>query len=341
MISACYEVFDLRRAQEWTAALGRWCAAQPELVAYRGQCLIRRAEIMQVHGAWSDAMAEAERACERLSQPGPRPGLGAAFYQLAELHRVRGEFEEAAEAYRRAGEAGRAPQPGLALLRLAQGRVDAAVEAIRHALVQSREVRLRSRLLPAAVEIFLAGRDLDAARAAGQELDGIAGDLGAPLLAAAAAHASGAVLVAGGEARAALEPLRRAAALWRELDAPYERARAGLLLAVAAREQGDRDGERTELEAARETFRRLGAVADLHRLERLSRPPRQAGGQGLTKRETEVIGLIATGKTNRGIAGELGISEKTVARHVSNIFTKLGLSSRAAATAYAYQNDLV
>ncbi len=340
VIEACQEMFDIRRAQQWTEALSHWCGSHPDLVPYRGQCLVHRSEIFRFHGDWSDALVEAQHACERLSDPPGQPAFGAAAYQLAELHRLVGDFPDAEDGYRRAHELGKAVHPGLALLRLAQGRVEAADAAIRGAIDDAREPLARGSLLPAAVEILLATDDRDAARAAAIELGEIAVDLGAPLLIALSHHASGTVAFAEGDTGSALRSVRLAAVALHGLDAPYEAARAGVATAVASRALGDEDGAEMELDAARRIFQRLGAAPDLARVNQLSgRRTRDAGG--LTGREVEVLGLVATGKTNRAIAEELVISEKTVARHLSNIFTKLGLSSRSEATAYAFQHDLV
>jgi len=341
VLGACHELFDLRRAKEWTAALAGWCAAHPDMVPFRGQCLTLRSELLQLHGAWQEAIDEAQRACTRLTDPAGQPYAGVAYYQLGELYRLRGEFNKADEAYRRASQSGRKPDPGLALLRLAQGQVEAADTAIRHALQQTRGMRSRVQVLRAGVEIMLAGHDLPAARSTADELDRIAGELDAPFLRAASAQASGAVALAAGDACAAVGLLRDAWTAWRELDAPYEIAYVRTLLGLAYRQLGDNDGARMECEAAEETFDRLGAVPDAARVAALLTPaPPQASG-GLTGREVEVLRLVATGKTNRAIATELAISEKTVARHVSNIFTKLDLSSRSAATAYAYSHKLL
>ncbi len=344
VISACFDLFDIRRAQEWTEALRRWCESQRGLVPYRGECLVHRAEIMALHGVWPDALREAQRACECLAQLAPGPASGAAFYQLGEVHRLRGDFTKAEDAYRLAAESGRSPHPGLALLWLAQRRLDAAAAAISRVNEEARDRRLRSRVLPALVEILVAAREVPRARAAAEELSAIARAIGSPFLRALSFHSTAAVLLAEGDARTALTSARDACAMWRELEAPYEAARTTVLIGLACRELGDVDSALMEFDAARRTFSQLGAAPDLARLDDLSArsspPARDTSGE-LTAREIQVLKLMASGKTNHAIAETLRISEKTVARHVSNIFVKLDLSNRSAATAYAFRHGLI
>src|SRR5262245_59203394 len=289
VIEGCLEIFDLRRAQEWTAALTDWCEAQPDLVPYTGQCSVRRAEILQLHGAWPDAIRAAKQACERFRQRPDQSGSGAAVYLQADLHRVRGEFDRAEEAYREGARRGREPHPGLAQLRLSQGQIDLAAAAIRGTLNEAQDRRTRSRLLPAYVEIMVASGDQQAARAGADELKGIADVIDAPFLRAVSAHAHGAVLLANHDLPAAVTALRQAWTIWQEIEAPYEGARARVLIGIACRELGDSDGAEMEFDAARWVFQHLGAVPEVARVETLSRTGATVAAGGSTRREVQVL----------------------------------------------------
>jgi DNA-binding NarL/FixJ family response regulator len=297
VLDACGEIFDMRRAQEWTAALEKWCESQPDVVPYRGHCRLRRAEILELHGSWDASMEEALLASESFSAGRLS---GAAIYRIAELRRLRGEFDEAESAYQQAAAWGRS-QPGHALLRLAQGNLDAADAAIRRESAEVNESDRRVRVLDAYITVLLAEH----------------------------------------KTQAALAQLREAWKLFSELNAPYEAATTRVHLAFACRQLKDEDAATAELNAARAVFHQLGAAPDLAHADSLLQKKASPGDDRLTEREIEVLRLIASGMSNRDIAGKLRISDKTVARHVSNIFVKLDLPSRAAATAYAFQHRLV
>ena len=340
MLEACQEILEWRRAREWTEALTAWCGRQPDMVTYSGRCLVHRAEILHLHGAWAESVEEARRAGERLAHAADSYATGAAYYRQAEVYRVLGDLTAAEDAYQQAGRWGRQPQPGLALLRLGQGRNDAVQAAIRRVVAETTDSLGRAKLLPALVEIMLAVGDVRVARDAAGELTEIAGRYETQALRAVADHARGAVLLAEGDARAAVVALRGAWQAWRELEAPYEAARVRVLVGLGCRALGDEETA-MELDAARGVFAQLGAAPDLARLATLDRRDGAPRGHGLTARELQVLRLVAAGKTNHAIATNLVLAEKTVDRHVSNIYTKLGVSSRAAATAYAYQHRLL
>jgi ATP/maltotriose-dependent transcriptional regulator MalT len=335
VILACEEGFEVGRAREWTLELTRWVAQQRDLVAFTGRCLVHRSAILQLGGSWSEAFAEARLAADRLLQT-KNPVAGLALYRQAELLRLQGELDAAEQAYHDASKNGWEPQPGLAQLRLAQGKREAALAAIRRSCAEVTEPLKRAALLPAHVEIALAAGEVEEARTACVELWELSKQYESAMLDAIVAHAQGAVALAEGEPTAALGSLRRAQRIWLELDAPYEVARARELIARACSTLGDEEAGMLELDAARELFERLGAAPDL---ARISTPGAQL--HGLSERELEVLRLVASGKSNRQIASTLVISQHTVARHLQNIYAKLGVSSRAAATAFAFAHELV
>jgi DNA-binding CsgD family transcriptional regulator len=340
-IAACREMYDLSRASEWTHALDRWCEAQPEAIAYRGPCAIHRAEIVRLHGDWESAALELERAHEWFEQRPAQLGIGVAWYEIAELHRLRGAFDAADDAYRKASRGGFDPQPGLALLRLAQGKTSTAMASIRRSVDEARGWPIRSRHLPALIEVALAANDIDSATTAAAELARIADSVQTPLIRAIASHMAGWVALASNDARLALANLREAVTIWSGLQAPYETARARVLVGLACRMLGDDETATLELDAAREVFVALGARPDALRVEALVDGGSPSPAGALTQREIQVLRLIAKGETNRAIASALRISEKTVARHVSNIFVKTSVSNRAAATSFAHDHGLV
>jgi DNA-binding CsgD family transcriptional regulator/tetratricopeptide (TPR) repeat protein len=341
VILACEEVYEVRRAQEWTAALTGWCEQQPDLLAFTGRCLVHRAQIMQLHGAWRDALEEAERAGRRFEEAMNRAAAAKACYLRGEVHRLRGEFAQADEAYREASQHGFEAQPGWALLQLARGNADAAAAAIRRVLGETTEPLRRAGLLPAYVAILVSVGDVDEARSACKELGELAEEYESALLLAMAAQALGTVELAAADPGAALLSLRQALRAWLELEAPHEAACTRVLVGQACQALGDQDAFAMELEAARSVFVELGAAPDLARVDKLTGGVDTDARHGLTPRELEVLRLVATGKSNREIAGSLVISEHTVARHVQNIFTKLGVPSRTAAGAFAFEHDLV
>ncbi len=338
VLDVCLDLADVRRAGEWSDAAKRWCETLPPEAPFPGTCRVNRAAVASLRGAWPEAEAEAARAAEDWTF---NPEAAAkAFYETGEIRRRVGNLSGADEAFARAHELGLEPQPGLALLRLAQGKVDAALTSLRLAVAASPEgTPRRARLLAAQVEVALAGNDLDTAETASAELDAVAQAYATPAFDASAATARGALLLARGDVTGALEYLRRACAVWQELKLPYDTARARMRYAMALREAGDAEGALLELRTALAAFERLGAELDARAAADLLSGPAELPG-GLTPREAEVLRLIATGKTNREIAADLVLSEHTVARHTQNIFHKLAVTSRSAATAFAYEHGL-
>lgn len=346
VILECMQMFDLQRAGEWTKALHAWCEDQPELVPYRGQCLVHRSQLQQADGEWQDAVATIATACRRLSEP-PHPALGMAHYQEAELHRLIGSFDEAAAAYGQASALGHEPMPGLALMALARGDIEAAAAGIRRALDETPQRMHRPMLLAAAVDILREAGELTAARAAADELRDISLVSASEVLRAMAGQAIGAVTLAEGDASAALVILRETRSTWTHLQMPYEAARTSVLLGLGRLAVGDRSSAELELKNARSVFASLRAKPDLDRLQSLraragmDSGSARSGPADLSARELEVLAHVARGKTNREIAAALTISQHTVSRHLENIFTKLGVTGRAAATARAYEHNLL
>jgi DNA-binding CsgD family transcriptional regulator len=340
VIDVCRSFQIQRRAKEWTDALTAWCGSQPELVAFTGRCLIHRSEILIFDGRWSEALAEAGAACRRLLDGPVEHHAGPAFYQKGEVLRLRGLFDEADESYRSASRLGFDPQPGLALMRLRQGKPQAAQSSIKRALASVRDDVGRMRLLPAAAEITLAIGDVAAARAFCEELSGLAARYASEAITAASLEASGDMRVAEGNPADALPDYRRAAELWRELHAPYRLSRLHLKIGRTCQALGDSEGAEREIEAARDMFDKLGADPDRKAATAMLRSVKESGTKLLTPRQIEVLQLIAEGLTNREIAERLGLSLRTVDRHVSDTLTRIDVPTRAAATAFALSRGL-
>lgn len=338
MIAVCEEVGDVRRAAEWTTALRKWTDEQPFSV-FPGVCRVHRATVLRRHGAWSDAEHEARQACAEMEAMHVLDVAAWAYAELGEIRRRLGDLAAAEEAFRKSEEIMGQTPAGLALVRLAQGRIDAASAVITRVLAEiPGETRQRAALLPAEVQIAIAAGDLERARAAADELDRIATTFAGPALVAAAATARGRVQLAEGDCAAACATLQSALRTWQELDVPHEAATVRVLLGESCRNRGDEEGATAAFGVAAREFERLGAALDMRQLrDSLHRPTQPAG---LTDREAEVLRLVATGLTNKEIATKLFLSDKTVARHLSNIFLKLGVSSRSAATAFAIESGI-
>lgn len=337
-IEACQETSDLARVSEWTHALSTWCDAQPGMVTFTGQCAVHRGQLMRFHGAYTDAVAELERAVRRYAQAGAGPAVGQAHYERGEVLRLSGEYDAAAAAYDEAAEYGHSAQPGRALLWLARGRSEQAVAAIHRVLSEQHDPVHRSQVLPAAIEVLISASEPQAAAPLVEELGQLGRDFGGTVLQAAASYAAAALAHATGEVDRALSCARRAAETWGRLDAPYEVARSRVLIGRQLRILGDDESAVADLSAARQMFAGLGARPAEHEVAALLGGQKAPGG--LSPREVEVLRLVATGKSNPEIAAQLVLAEKTVARHLSNIFTKLDVSSRTAAAAFAYKHHL-
>ena len=334
MIEACQEVSDFARAAQWTHALTTWCDVQPGLVPFTAQCAVHRGQIMRAHGAFDEALDEFDRAVRRYLDAGTTTPAGMAMSERGDVLRIRGDLGAAAAAYDEAIGYGHEPQPGLSLLWLAQGRPEAARTAARRLLAEPRDVVGRSQLLPAAIDILIAAEgDPGVLRPLVEELTEIAAAFGCVALRARAGYAAGSVSLVESDARSAVPELRAAMRHWNDLGWPYEVARCRLQIGRAFRQLGDDDSAAGELSAAQRTFAELGAA--------VTELPARAAPGGLTSRELEVLRLVASGQSNHDIAVTLVLSEKTVARHISNIFAKLDVHSRTAAAAYAFENRLL
>ena len=333
LMNVCHDLADLRRARQWTEATARWCAGFSNAVMFLGVCRVHRAQLLQVHGDWLSAEEEIARVCRDLSAMNVG-AVGLALYELGEVRRMRGDLEGAASAYAQAHEHGKEPQPGLALVWVAEGRAFEAVAALAACEARTNDRLGKTRLWEALVPAAVAAGDLPAARAAADALDDAAATFASPGLLAAAAESRGRVCLADGDSPAAVEALRSACRQWHDLEAPYRIAQTRLALADALDRTGDEHGAALERAAATAAQARLGIIS-----------PMPAGSvsvlpDGITRREAEVLELVSQGLTNREVAEALVLSERTVARHLANLFTKIGVTTRTAATTYAHNHGL-
>ena len=336
LISACEQLSDHRRAAEWTAATAAWADEHP-MAVFPGLCRVHHATALQWRGEWAEAEREAIRASEELATVN-LPNAAAAWAEVGDIRRRLGDLRGAADAFAAADALCQQPRAGVALLRLAEGDLDGASTIVTEALEGAGWNRLaRAKVLPALAQIAIAAGDLTTATGAVEELEQVAADFGSTGLAALATSSRGRLQLATG-APEACATLRSAVARWSELGVPYEIATARMLLGEACRTSGDETGAATAFRSAKELFDELGVRGDT---DVLTAPPRTALPGGLTEREAEVLRLVAAGHTNKEVAAALCLSEKTVARHLSNIFTKIQVSTRAAATAYAFERGVV
>ncbi len=338
LIEACQEISDFDRVAQWTTALTTWCGAQVGLVPFTGQCAVHRGQVMRVRGAFDQAIAELDAAVARYISSGTPAPAGLALAEKGDVLRIRGEYAAAEVAFDQAVGFGHDPQPAHALLMLARGRTEGAGSEVRRALREPRDPIHRSHLLPGAIDVLLAGDDVAGATSLVAELEALGNAFDSSSVSAMAGHAAGALALAEDRPEDALEALRGALERWQSLDWPYEAARTRVLLGRALRALDDEQSAEVEITAAAASLTALGAAPAAEEAHRLGAPGRLPGG--LTVREAEVLRMVASGKSNPAIAAELVLSEKTVARHLSNIFTKLDVSSRTAAAAYAFDHGL-